>query len=370
MSDVPVHPPKFPAHPGTRYGSWTILSFSHRDRHKRVFYLCRCDCGTEKPVAIPTLRDGGSQGCKTCANKDRTRSWLASDRSPKPGQRYGEWTVLAYSHSDYGARDKRHFFLCRCSCGYERAVSAPVLRAGTSTRCLDCKNRDSRLAPLKAGERYGSWTVLSFAFHKEKHNQSYYLCRCDCGYESTVLANRLRYGLSTRCRCCAPKTHGCSKGGPHLAEFRIWNSMRARCGNPNHTSWKRYGGRGIRVCERWLDFPNFLADMGPRPGPAYSLDRVDNDGNYEKSNVVWATKRQQGNNRGDCHFLEFEGESLTIAEWARRKGINPITLAARIYAGWSVERAIMTPVTATKNASTTPQKDPRSNAHSQGSLPL
>ena len=322
---------------------------------------------------VPIKRSKNHFCSQSCANKNRSRVRLASDRSPKVGQRYGEWTVLAYSHSDYGARDKRHFFLCRCSCGYEHTMVAAVFQRGGSTRCRDCKNRDSRLAPLKAGERYGSWTVLPFAFHKPKFNQSYYLCRCDCGYESTVLVNNLRTGTAVRCRHCANKSrrkHGGVQNGPNTALYRIWNGMRARCQNPQHTSWERYGGRGIRVCERWLDFANFLADMSPRPGPEYSLDRLDNDGNYEPSNVVWATKRQQGNNRGDCHFLEFEGESLTIAEWARRKGINPITLAARIYAGWEVERALTTPALATKSASTTPPQDPPTTTPKQGSLPL
>jgi len=130
------------------------------------------------------------------------------------------------------------------------------------------------------------------------------------------------------------------KAVSRMREYWIWHLMRYRCESPKCRFYPRYGGRGIRVCERWKDFSNFVADMGPRPSPKYTLERIDNDGNYEPGNCKWATRREQSLNSTRVHRITFRGETHHIAEWARRIGMNPLSLASRLHKGWSVERAL------------------------------
>ena len=131
-----------------------------------------------------------------------------------------------------------------------------------------------------------------------------WLCRCECGAEWTVAASSLTRGLSRSCGCLRRRQawnyqHGESGHSFYSVEYNAWMHMRQRCSNPNYHAYARYGGRGIKVCDRWLNsFEAFLADMGRRPSGRRSLDRIDNNGNYEPSNCRWATPVQQIRNRG------------------------------------------------------------------------
>ena len=118
--------------------------------------------------------------------------------------------------------------------------------------------------------------------------------------------------------------------------------------NPKNPKWPRYGARGITVCARWLSYENFRADMGPRPA-GLTIDRINNDGNYEPSNCRWATQMQQGNNRGNNRLVVLDGAEMTISEAARQAGINLGTLCARIRSGWSFDRAAHQPTTNARN---------------------
>lgn len=126
--------------------------------------------------------------------------------------------------------------------------------------------------------------------------------------------------------------------------YSIWDKMKARCYNPKQKGYERYGGRGIRVCDRWHDFQNFLEDMGEPPTDRHSIDRIDNDGNYEPGNCRWATPKEQANNMSTTTFLEFDKERLSLSDWAEKTGINKKILAGRLRDGWSVEKALSTPV--------------------------
>jgi hypothetical protein len=119
-----------------------------------------------------------------------------------------------------------------------------------------------------------------------------------------------------------------------------------RCNNPNHRHWHRYGGRGISVCGRWRNsFQDFIADMGPRPSLKHSIDRFPNkDGNYEPGNCRWATQTQQMRNASINRMIVYQGETLCLAEWAERLGMNKMTLQGRLDTGWSVEEAFTVPV--------------------------
>lgn len=150
------------------------------------------------------------------------------------------------------------------------------------------------------GQRFGRLVVL-----KDDPDRRYYcLCRCDCGTVKSVRAGSLREGSIVSCGCRMRETgreNGrvmTTHGKTHTPEYRAWLQMRNRCYRPNHTGYKYWGGRGIVVCTRWKDsFEAFFADMGLKPSPKHSLDRINNDGNYEPNNCRWATPAEQVANR-------------------------------------------------------------------------
>jgi hypothetical protein len=203
------------------------------------------------------------------------------------------------------------------------------------------------------GQQFGRLTVIERmppGYRKPK--LVFWRCRCVCGNEPVIVYSSLASGYSKSCGCLRKdiyrknfRTHGMS----NTVIFSIWRNMLSRCGNPNVPHYERYGGRGIKVCERWLTFVNFLADMGERPSPEHSLDRINNDGNYEPGNVRWATIGQQAINRRKRSVhkhgkpllqITIGEETLSVADWSHKTGIDKGTLLSRIRRGWSPERAI------------------------------
>lgn len=178
----------------------------------------------------------------------------------------------------------------------------------------------------------------------------YVLCRCSCGTEKEILKQSVDEGHTKSCGCLQRElasqrsvTHGRSES----PIYALWRAMIARCTNPNDGEFSRYGGRGITVCDRWQGdngFENFLADMGERP-KGMQLDRIDNGGNYEPSNVRWSTPKDNARNRRSNRHLECDGVSRTLAEWAERLGVSSAAILMRLKAGWSVKDAVTTPKT-------------------------
>lgn len=137
--------------------------------------------------------------------------------------------------------------------------------------------------------------------------------------------------------------HGHSRRTGHSSTYRIWAAMLTRCRNPNQADWHRYGGRGIRVCERWLTFENFLADMGERPD-AMTLDRYpNNDGHYEPGNCRWASRAEQTRNTCRTRLIEFDGRRMCINDWARALGMPIKLLQSRFRKRWPITRALTEP---------------------------
>jgi len=203
----------------------------------------------------------------------------------------------------------------------------------------------------EVGNRYSKLTVTSYS-HMNANGKACFVCKCECGNETIVSGSSLRNGRTRSCGCLLLEMvqmvslrHGACANGKSTKEYHIWMGMRDRCRNPNNKAYRFYGAKGITVCKRWdEDFSNFLADMGKRPSPAHSIDRIKSTGNYEPSNCRWATMKEQQNNRIDNRIIEFNGQSMTVARWANHLGIPPYILGNRLSRGWSEERAITQPL--------------------------
>lgn len=175
---------------------------------------------------------------------------------------------------------------------------------------------------------------------------AYWRCRCECGGLAEVSSGNLRSGAVKSCGCLKIEVHtrhGRYRVPSGLAtrlEYSSWAAMIRRCVDPRDNAWDRYGGAGVTVCERWLSFPNFLADMPPRPSRKYTIDRIDGTKGYEPGNCRWATAKQQANNRSTNVVLEHDGLRLTVAEWAIRLGVGDHVIHNRLKRGWPVGRAL------------------------------
>lgn len=196
------------------------------------------------------------------------------------------------------------------------------------------------------GQRFNDWTVLGLDVGRSTPRRPYWACRCVCGVERSHRSDTLKSGTSQGCGCRRAREvgdrsrkHGLS--GTRI--YKIWAAMHDRCSNPNSPVYYRYGARGITVDPRWDSFEQFYADMGDRP-PGRSLDRRDNDAGYSPENCRWATQAEQNRNTVRNRYLTHQGETMTVAEWGRRTGINPGTLHGRLAEGWSVEHALTIPV--------------------------
>lgn len=264
------------------------------------------------------------------------------------GRTFGRLTVVRLDVSHAGKNPR---WLCRCECGTEKSIRASSLIRGHSQSC-GCY-RAEVLCPDLTGQTFNRFTVLRRG-ENTKIGQASWICRCDCGEIRSVKTYSLKSGNSKSCGCYhrdAITKHGQVKSPEH----RSWGAMKSRCLNPGAAGFESYGGRGITVCERWAEsFEAFLEDMGPRPSPRHSIDRINSDGNYEPGNCRWADPRTQGNNRRNNVRLTCFGETLTLAQWARKVGLRRNMIEHRLNIGWPLEDALTKPS----------RKDPKPSASS------
>lgn len=196
-----------------------------------------------------------------------------------------------------------------------------------------------------AGKKMGRWTVIrrSTDVPSGSGKHARWECRCECGAERTVNSAMLLKGRSASCGCLQAEKvteRNIRHGMYGTRVYEVWNGMLDRCNNKNHKHYASYGGRGIKVCDRWQTFDNFMADMGEPPADL-TIDRwPNNDGNYDPGNCRWATNEMQQNNKRNNRFVEIGGARQTIAQWARQTGLPPDKIGRRLDRGWSPERAI------------------------------
>lgn len=206
---------------------------------------------------------------------------------------------------------------------------------------------------IEPGTPFGRWTVIREGnpkINKRGNHLSTSLCRCECGIECDVSNSNLRRGITYSCGClqreetCVRfRTHGASVGRVVTPEYRSYSQMLMRCSNPRNKSFPNYGGRGIAVCERWKEgFANFFEDMGQRPTPQHSIDRINNDDDYCPENCRWSTKVEQANNTRVTRYYEFYGKSKTLTQWAKITQVDPTVVRARLRLGWSNKQPFWT----------------------------
>ena len=187
------------------------------------------------------------------------------------------------------------------------------------------------------GRRFNRFKVLEYV------GGTRWRCRCSCGTEKVVLRQALVEGRQKSCGCLRREktierstTHGMS----HRPEYGIWLHMKDRCQSKSDKGYKLYGARGIKICEHWQSFEKFYEDMGPRPSLKHSLERKDNDGDYCPENCVWATQKEQCNNRRGNVLLELDGRTQTLKQWTEERGLPYPRVYARLKRGGTPERAL------------------------------
>lgn len=196
------------------------------------------------------------------------------------------------------------------------------------------------------GKRYNFLTILSH--ESTKNRKVFFLCQCDCGNKKIIRKDCILDGNTQSCGClwiakrCTYKTHGASHGAGLRPEYKVWTGMKQRCTNPKAFGYKHWGGRGIKVCDKWQTFEGFIEDMGQRPSNKHSIDRTNNDGDYEKSNCKWVTRDVQHKNQRlrTTHGASKDGKRTDeYRAWARIKGIcgNPNHPTYKIYGGKGIK---------------------------------
>ena len=270
---------------------------------------------------------------------------MTQRKSIEAGTVFGRLTVLR----DAEIRTGKSASWCRCKCGAEKIIKNFLLLSNQSTSCGCLRAERALQANNKrredlTGKKFGRWDIVAMLEGQKAK------AICECGTEREIWTPNLKHSKSLSCGCLSrevasrPKpeiskiltTHGQSK----TPVYKVWAAMLARCAHPTNPAYHNYGGRGISVCERWLKFENFIADMGQRPSDKHSIDRIDNSGNYEPNNCRWATKKEQCNNMRSNRVLRFDGKDKTIAQWSEVMGLPTYTIRGRLRRGDTVERAL------------------------------
>ena len=195
------------------------------------------------------------------------------------------------------------------------------------------------------GKKFGKLLVIKMLGYK--NNRSLWECKCDCGKKIITQGTSLTTGNTKSCGCVRKEKIAKSlttHNKRHHPLYAIWASMKYRCLNKNNKSYSYYGGRGIKVCKRWLKFENFYNDMSIGYKNGFTLDRINNNGNYYKENCRWVSFFTQARNRRSSKIYNYKNENKTLAEFAEKYGFKTMQLIHRLRRGWSLQKSLETPI--------------------------
>jgi hypothetical protein len=270
----------------------------------------------------------------------------------KEGDKVGVSTLIR----EIDPEDRMRHWVVKCFCGEPYQTSIYKLKSGENKGC-GCQNRIQYLPGQKINE------CIVIKELQPKGYSRYFLFQCHCGKEFANHMNLIKGGRVKGCGCLEKKFHigqipyNLGKSNPNikkykkdcwnsrLPEYRTWISIKQRCYNSNHSRYYRYGMRGIKVCDRWLhSFENFFIDMGERGNKKLSIERRNNDGDYEPNNCYWGTSAEQSINKSSNRFLELWGEIKTISQWSKIASISENTIRSRLKYGWDANRILTEPL--------------------------
>lgn len=253
------------------------------------------------------------------------------------GEKFGKLIVLR-KHGYTNGKRKSILWLCKCDCGNEVLRTSSHLKQNYVSTCGKCNLiNDSDYI----GKKFGYWTIIDSATGKDRKKA--YLCECKCGKRKIVYLDTLKQGTSKSCGCFHREemkqrqtTHG--KTGQRI--IRIYYDMKSRCYDEKNKRFSDYGGRGIKICDEWKNNPARFVEWSNENGYAdgLSIDRIDNDGDYEPSNCRWITLKQQAQNRRSCVMFTFFGVTKNLKQWCECIGENYKKMYARYIRGYETFR--------------------------------
>lgn len=255
------------------------------------------------------------------------------------GQRFGRYTVLRRVENNKRGLAQ---FLCRCDCGTEKIVNGAHLRNGTTLSC-GClhKDKNKERAIDIQGKKFGKLTAVQYVGNGK------WLTQCDCGNQCLAPTGSLLGGNKISCGCVHNRRNKATTKYRKL--YGVWAGMLRRCENKEYEGYANYGARGICVCKEWHDFQNF-ANWALKNGfkenskrTECTIERIDNNGNYEPNNCRFATQKEQNNNTRRNYTVAYDGKEFTLTELGEKFHISIPMLAYRLSAGWSIERALTQP---------------------------
>ncbi len=269
-------------------------------------------------------------------------SWFFKQQQKFIGKRFGNLQIKEILDCEQGKSRK---CVAVCDCGKTKTINLKHIKRGAIISCgcmqgSGSKRRGDLIAKKLIGKKFNRLTILEI--RSRKNNTKIAICLCECGKETTTELSLVKGGHTKSCGCLQAETklrHGfCG----HRV-YSIYKGMIRRCYSPNSSYYQIYGGRGITVCNRWRKgFKFFLEDMGLPPSTKHSIDRINNDGNYNKENCRWATIKEQARNKSKHVKITIEQKTKCLAEWCEIYKMKYPTVSARIKRGWNPEKALTT----------------------------
>lgn len=270
---------------------------------------------------------------------------MRSDCIDVTGKRFGMLVAVEYAGT---SKYQCAAWKCQCDCGNTRIVRSYDLRAGKVVSC-GCR----KAGPRKdmTGYKFGEWTVIGLSGSIDKRRGHLWTCECSCGTKRNFPRTYILNGGSKSCSCKRPLPFGrkrrTSPPDPILQSLKNrWSGIKERCYNPKIKAYKNYGGRGITVCDEWINNFEAFCEWSKNNGFRIDLelDRIDNDKGYSPDNCRYVTHKENNRNRRNNRNITFNGETKTLSEWCEEMGECLDTIGGRITRGWSIERALTEPV--------------------------